>query len=159
PGRRRPRVLGEAITFKPATEANQTGTGVFERTTGTGSEAISGTDRTAERLTSNEIDSLKQEIARLKASKSELELKKGQNLERVVRILEGSSSPKVQEAAHKYIRERIGEKAEGRASAGVGKGVGAALIISAALAFYIAHLDGKEDERDFYDPGASINAR
>jgi len=158
---RRPRIIGDATTFDPRVQGEQTETGVFERTTGTGSEAISGLDRTSERLSSNEIEVLRQEITRLKGSEVEADQVKGRNLERVVRILEGSNSPKVQDAAHKYILERIREKGdvEGRANGTVSRGVGAALIVSAALAFYIAYEASKEEDRQESDSGATINAR
>ncbi|MBK9144508.1 MAG: hypothetical protein IPM23_18615 [Candidatus Melainabacteria bacterium] len=158
---RRPRIIGDATTFDPRVQGEQTETGVFDRRTGTGSEAISGLDRTSERLSSNEIEVLRQEIARLKGSGIEADQVKGRNLERVVGILEGSNSPRVQDAAHKYILERIREKGdiEARANGTVSRGVGAALIVSAALAFYIAYEASKEEDRQESDSGATINAR
>ena len=127
-------------------EAEKSTSGVFERKVASGSEAILGSDRASESLTRSEVDTLKEEIRRLKESKVEAENKRAHNLERVVKILENSDSPRVQEAAHKYIRNRIAEgnrKAEAERSGGgkLGRAVGIGIIVSAALAYYMSTLD------------------
>ncbi|MBI1270648.1 hypothetical protein GC174_09465 [bacterium] len=145
---RKPRIVdGESPTrFEERVEAEKNTSGVFERKLASGSAAILGSDRAAESLTRSEVDTIKEEIRRLKESKVEAENKRAQNLERVVKILENSDSPRVQEAAHKYIRSRIAEgnrKAEAERSGGgkLGRAVGIGIIISAALAYYMSTLD------------------
>ena len=144
---RRPRIVdGESPTrFEDRVEAEKSTSGVFERKVASGSEAILGSDRASESLTRSEVDTIKQEITRLKESKIEAENKRAQNLERVVKILENSDSPRVQEAAHKYIRNRIAEGREAEAERGgggkLGRAVGIGIIVSAALAYYLSTLD------------------
>lgn len=144
---RKPRIVdGESPTrFEERVEAEKSTSGVFERKVASGSEAILGSDRASESLTRSEVDTIKQEISRLKESKIEAENKRAQNLERVVKILENSDSPRVQEAAHKYIRNRIaeGREAEGERGGGgkLGRAVGIGIIVSAALAYYMSTLD------------------
>lgn len=145
---RKPRIVdGESPTrFEERVEAEKSTSGVFERKVASGSEAILGSDRASESLTRSEVDTIKEEIRRLKESKVEAENKRAHNLERVVKILENSDSPRVQEAAHKYIRNRIAEgnrKAEAERSGGgkLGRAVGIGIIVSAALAYYMSTLD------------------
>lgn len=160
---RRPRLLdGESPTkFEERVEASKNGSGVFERRLTSGSEAILGSDKATESLTRNEVDTLKEEIKRLKDSKIETDTKRASNLERVVNILENSNSPKVQEAAHKYIRNRLEEARTAEARRGlkgsVGKAVGVGILVSAALAYYLSQRDSTPDLEE--DNRASVSGK
>lgn len=159
---RKPRIVdGESPTrFEERVEAEKSTSGVFERKVASGSEAILGSDRASESLTRSEVDTIKEEIRRLKESKVEAENKRAHNLERVVKILENSDSPRVQEAAHKYIRNRIAEgnrKAEAERSGGgkLGRAVGIGIIVSAALAYYMSTLDNQPNLEEENRAGVS----
>lgn len=159
---RKPRIVdGESPTrFEERVEAEKSTSGVFERKVASGSEAILGSDRASESLTRSEVDTIKEEIRRLKESKVEAENKRAHNLERVVKILKNSDSPRVQEAAHKYIRNRIAEgnrKAEAERSGGgkLGRAVGIGIIVSAALAYYMSTLDNQPNLEEENRAGVS----
>lgn len=159
--RSRPMDAETATKFDPRVETERNSSGAFEKTVASGSEAIAGTDRVSERLTKTELDSLKEEIKRLSESKVEAENKRAGNLERVVKILENSESPKVQEAAHKYIKNRMAEAREAEARRGrgarVGAAVGVGILVSAALAYYVSTLDHGENPEE--EERASVSGK
>ncbi len=163
PRSRRSRLMDAetATKFDPRVETERNSSGAFEKTVASGSEAIAGTDRVSERLTKTELDSLKEEIKRLSESKVEAENKRAGNLERVVKILENSESPKVQEAAHKYIKNRMAEAREAEARRGrgarVGAAVGVGILVSAALAYYVSTLDHGENPEE--EERASVSGK
>lgn len=163
PRSRRSRLMDAetATKFDPRVETERNSSGAFEKTVASGSEAIAGTDRVSERLTKTELDSLKEEIKRLSESKVEAENKRAGNLERVVKILENSESPKVQEAAHKYIKNRMAEAKEAEARRGrgarVGAAVGVGILVSAALAYYVSTLDHGENPEE--EERASVSGK
>lgn len=147
--RRSPGGERTVVEFNERVESRTNGEGIFQSEKVNGAEAVLGRDKASESLTRTEVDMLKQEIARLKASKDPAEIKKGNNLERVAKILENSNSPRVQERAHKIIRERIKSEASGKGLNGrVGKAVGVGIIVSAALYYYISQLDHSQDDQE-----------
>ncbi|MBZ0189309.1 MAG: hypothetical protein K8F91_23895, partial [Candidatus Obscuribacterales bacterium] len=171
---RRARVLTEAVTLEKTAEVQANGNGTFVVSEGQSTNFDGKAEVASERVSANDIESLKLEITRLETSKIEAERVQARNLATVVRILENSSSPKVQEAAHKYIARQIAERtsertaethgearvsgALGGAQASFGKGVGMGIIVSATLAFYVESQRGLHSYDD-YDPAANVSGK
>ncbi|MCA9803675.1 MAG: hypothetical protein KC777_17005, partial [Cyanobacteria bacterium HKST-UBA02] len=167
---RRPRILGDAVALEtPAVTAEANGDGTF-KVSDAPQSSFDGKVESTERVSTTDIEGLKGEIARLAASGVEADAAKARNLETVVRILENTGSPKVQEAAQRYIARRIaegrlaeGQEAEGLSSgrpaeAAFGKGVGLGIVVSAALSFYVDYQRQAHGAED-YDAAATISGR
>lgn len=138
----RRRIRGGAVQLDTTVVAQNEGNGTFSREVTQGS-GIDGTPESkGEKISADQIQLVKEEIQRLKETKVATDESKARNLERVLSILERTDSPRVQEAAHKYIASRIldGEsrhaEAGGGARAAIGRGVSAGIVASAFLSYY-----------------------
>jgi|AGTN01.1.fsa_nt_gi hypothetical protein len=138
----RRRIRGGAVQLDTAVIAQNEGNGTFSREVAQGA-GIDGTPESkGEKISADQVQLVKEEIQRLKETKIAADETKAKNLERVLSIIERTDSPRVQEAAHKYIASRIldGEsrhaEAGGGARAAIGRGVSAGIVVSAFLSYY-----------------------
>lgn len=139
----------EVTEFKQNVEAESRGEGLYGKKVSKGSEAVLGFEKASKSLTKSEVELLKKEIARMKESGKPGEAQKGRNLERVVRTLENSSNPKIQEKAHEYIRNRVNEAKSRNLRGKVAKGVGIGMLVTAALAWYISEQENKPNSEEY----------